>query len=653
MNTSTSRKGNGSQARRQLIELANAHVAVPNGDDGPDDRAARIAPLVAALTAGQFRIVVMGEVKKGKSSFINALLGQAELLPTATDIATSTVFQISHGATERVTVVFQPAEDEEHAAAPAPRPITRAQIREYGTEDGNSGNTKRVDYIAIELPNPLLAQGLVLVDTPGVGGLFRQHRDITFRYAPQADVVLFVLDSVEAVFSEDEVRFLDELRKHTAQIVFVQTKIDIAGTEQIHAWKKRNLEILSGVLKVEPSRIPYYLVGAKLKQRADRLRDAECLKESGYLAVLSLLRDGLIPSRDEILARRWLPTLSAELLAAGKRVSDRLTIVRETSQPKLAKYEADLADAEREYDRWQTEVWPERSRTFQDETGRIKRDARNRLQDQLTPERRDCQDELDELRTQCKTAEQVNERGERLLESWGSRWNTEATAVLDAFTSNHLEQLERLVGRMEEDLKNIKVPELNVEAPDWKGGATDQTGAIREAAMNSSVFGGLAGEAAKYIGAGAGLATFLGIVSNPVGLAVGAAAGVGWLATRIWTGVRGFRAAHERQRDAAVAALERALTRTGNISLRGATRLFEAVAADLDAAARAAIDTSRVQAKQEFASRRQEILQARTRSTADARAIEERLKSALAAYQNLIRQFQEVKRQLEGGATPA
>lgn len=651
MTASTSRQGNGSQARRQMIELAQAHAAVPNAVDGPDDRSGRVAPLVAALTAGQFRIVVMGEIKKGKSSFINALLGQADLLPTATDIATSTVFQISHGPAERVTVVFQPDDDEEES--PAPQSISREQIREFGTEDGNPGNIKCVDHIAIELANPLLAEGLVLVDTPGVGGLFRAHRDITFRYAPQADVVFFILDSVEAVISEDEVRFLDELRKQTAHIVFLQTKIDIAGTEQIQAWKKRNLEILSGVLKVEPSRIPYYLVGAKLKQRADRLRDAECLKESGYLAVLSLLRDGLIPARDEILARRWLPTLSAELLAAGKRVSDRLTIVRETSPPKLAKYETDLAEAEREYDRWQTEVWPERSRTFQDETGRIKRDARNRLQDQLTPERRDCQDELEELRKQCQSAEQVNERGGRLLEAWGARWNTEATAVLDAFQSNYLEQLERLVGRIAADLTSIKVPELNVEASEWKGGATDQTGAIREAAMNSNVFGGLAGEAAKYIGAGAGLATVFGLVSNPVGMAVGAAAGVGWLATRIWTGVRGFRAAHERQRDAAVAALERALTRTGNISLRGATRLFEGVAADLDAAARTAIDTSRVQAKQEFTSRRQEIVQARTRSTAEARAIEERLKSALAAYQNLIKQFQEVKRQLEGGATPA
>ena len=40
---------------------------------------------------GLFRLVVMGEIKKGKSSFINALLGEPNLLPTSDDIATSTV----------------------------------------------------------------------------------------------------------------------------------------------------------------------------------------------------------------------------------------------------------------------------------------------------------------------------------------------------------------------------------------------------------------------------------------------------------------------------------------------------------------------------------------------------------------------------------
>lgn len=638
--------------KSRLIGIARSHLAITVDDEQKTEREKRLGPLLEALSASVFRMVIMGEVKKGKSSFINALLGQADLLPMATDIATSTVYKIVYGSTEKFTVFFLPPDDD---AGPelAPLQIQRDQLADFGTEDGNPGNVKSVDFIAIEFPHPLLSEGIVIVDTPGVGGLFKRHRDITFRYAPQADVVFFVLDSVEAVISDDEVKFLQELQKNTQQIVFLQTKIDIAGTEQIEAWKSRNLEILSKVLSVDAEQIPYFLVGAKLKQRADKLRSAECLQESGYLAVLDYLRQNLLPRRDEILTRRWYPALGPELLSAGKLVADRLAIVRESHQPQMAVYESQLADAEREFERWQTDVWPDQYRTFQDVTGRLKRETKNRLQDDLSSESHECQANIEELRANCRTADEVNALGDQLLAAWAARWNGDATSTLDAFHRDYLQQVESLVGKMATDLNAISIPELKIESVERRVDSADQMAAIREAAMNSNVFGGFAGEAAKWTGYGAGIATALGVLTAPLGLVIGAAAGVGYLATRIWTAVRGYNAAHERQRDAAVASFERALIKTGNIAIRGALRIFEGLAADLDAASRAKVDAFRSQTKHEFTVRRQEIIQAKTRTVSEAKAAEDQLKNALARYQELVKQYQELKRQLDAGATPA
>ena len=53
---------------------------------------------VKLWSAGIFRIVVMGEIKKGKSSFINALLGVKNLVPVNSDIATSTIYKICYGS---------------------------------------------------------------------------------------------------------------------------------------------------------------------------------------------------------------------------------------------------------------------------------------------------------------------------------------------------------------------------------------------------------------------------------------------------------------------------------------------------------------------------------------------------------------------------
>ena len=59
------------------------------------EAAVRKEPIDEALTrkiafwkTGMFRIVVMGEIKKGKSSFVNALLGVENLVPVCDDVAT-------------------------------------------------------------------------------------------------------------------------------------------------------------------------------------------------------------------------------------------------------------------------------------------------------------------------------------------------------------------------------------------------------------------------------------------------------------------------------------------------------------------------------------------------------------------------------------
>ena len=57
------------------------------------------------IDCDQYDVVVCGEVKKGKSSFINAIIGD-DLLPVNTDVATSQVFRIVNDTQERYELVF-------------------------------------------------------------------------------------------------------------------------------------------------------------------------------------------------------------------------------------------------------------------------------------------------------------------------------------------------------------------------------------------------------------------------------------------------------------------------------------------------------------------------------------------------------------------
>ena len=689
-----------SSKREILASVARQHLSILVDPAQQADRERRMEPLLKALTANVFRLVVMGEIKKGKSSFINALLGQKKLLPTDIDIATSTVFKIVYGPVERVTVFYVSDGDHDESNR-KPEEIDRDDLWIYGTERGveellrkiaegrenlNSGSTvaevcqeleiseetwyrwlkkfgsmsleeaKRsmtlnIDFIAIELPNALLADGIVIVDTPGVGGLFKRHRDVTFRYAPQADVVFFVLDSAEAVIGEDEQKFLRELQKNTQHIVFLQTKIDIAGIEQIQSWRKRNLQILSELLKVSVDEIPYFLVGAKLKELADKRNDIELLRKSGYLDVQEYVKNRLIPQRDEILARKWLPVLGPELVNSAKQVQDRLAIVKSAHLPQIAEYEKQLTDAEKEFDRWQNDVFPGQMRLFQDEVGRIKRDTRNRLQDHLSADSRECVESIEMFRQSCKDVDDVNSLGEDFLGAWATTWNEAAITLLSRFQKDYLAQCSELFGHMSSDLQVIRVPNIELEPALLREYQVDQTTIIRDTYMNYSVFNQIAGGTSKAIGTGAAIAVVAGILAAPIGLAVAAAAGVGFVATKIWSTVRGYSMSKERQRDAATRNVEQALSRTSNTAIRSSLRVFEDIAAELDSKAKLQTDSFRASFRNDFSTRRQELLQSKSRSIADAKSAEDNLKGMFAKYQELLKTFQFLQKELDAGGS--
>jgi len=99
-------------------------------------------------------------------------------------------------------------------------------------------------------------------------GLFKAHRDITWKYAPNADAVFFVLDSVEAVISSDEIQFLKELTaKVTKRVYFIQTKTDDASTEQWQSWRDRNRAILAEKLTLPQDEVLYFPVSFQAQER--------------------------------------------------------------------------------------------------------------------------------------------------------------------------------------------------------------------------------------------------------------------------------------------------------------------------------------------------------------------------------------------------
>lgn len=204
--------------RRQALGLLNdASDALRK--HGDESGATTVADARRQLLDGKVTAIVIGEYKRGKSSLLSALVEDKALFPINVDIATSLITTIENAAEEEITVFIGPP------GASTAQWITRDQIADYVTEQGNPRNAKAARLIRIQTPNPRLRDGLVLIDTPGVGGLNVEHTAITMAILGNADVAIFVIDALTPM-TVNELTMLETTARLGAQMLLVITKSD-------------------------------------------------------------------------------------------------------------------------------------------------------------------------------------------------------------------------------------------------------------------------------------------------------------------------------------------------------------------------------------------------------------------------------------------
>lgn len=188
----------------------------------------------------EFNVVVCGEVKKGKSSFLNAIIGES-YLPVNNEIATSQVFRISNSDKESFSLVFTDGSDQK---------ITKEELSKYGSQvDANLHGepifkNRTLSYIQVNVPIAMLPKGVNLVDTPGLGALYKSHEWITQSYVKNASAVIFILDP-ERPIVEKEKEFIKKVLDITPHILFVLTKIDQYSEEHCQEILTRDEELLA------------------------------------------------------------------------------------------------------------------------------------------------------------------------------------------------------------------------------------------------------------------------------------------------------------------------------------------------------------------------------------------------------------------------
>ena len=161
-------------------------------------------------------------MKRGKSSFINALLG-AEILPTGVLPVTAIITEIKYGLTPEATS-FTPPELREQ--------VDLGTLADYITESGNPGNKKQVASVELAYPSPFLESGIILIDTPGIGSTHAHNTRTTEGYLEQVDAGIVVL-SVDPPITEVESHFIRNVKEEIPKLFFILNKIDAVSADEV------------------------------------------------------------------------------------------------------------------------------------------------------------------------------------------------------------------------------------------------------------------------------------------------------------------------------------------------------------------------------------------------------------------------------------
>jgi GTPase Era involved in 16S rRNA processing len=200
---------------RALGELANVAEELGEGAIAAD-----VQQLVARIKEGRFFVACVGQFKRGKSTLLGALVGEP-ILPMGVVPVTAvpTVLRYGNQRTARVLI------------AEKWRTIRPDELPQYVSEEWNPENSKQVAGVEVFLPSPLLASGMCLVDTPGIGSVFAGNTETTKDFIPQVDAAILVVGA-DPPISGEELALIEAVAANVDEILIVLNKIDRVSTDE-------------------------------------------------------------------------------------------------------------------------------------------------------------------------------------------------------------------------------------------------------------------------------------------------------------------------------------------------------------------------------------------------------------------------------------
>ncbi len=218
---------------------------------GETSVASGVHQLLARISEGRFFVACIGQFKRGKSTLLDALVGEP-ILPTGIVPVTTVPTVLRYGDQRSARVLI----DDRW------RTVRTEELARYVSEELNPENKKRVEGVEVFLSSPLLAAGMCLVDTPGVGSVFAGNTETTKEFIPQIDAAILVVGA-DPPISGEELALIEAVAANVDEILVVLNKVDrvsLAEREQASVFAAK-------------------VLGSRLKKPVERIYEISALNQ--------------------------------------------------------------------------------------------------------------------------------------------------------------------------------------------------------------------------------------------------------------------------------------------------------------------------------------------------------------------------------------
>lgn len=321
---------------KTLVRLIEQQMEIANFLNKPY-QVANLINLQSIVQSTNFKVMILGEFKRGKSTFINALLGE-EILPAFATPCTAIINEVKWGERQRAVLHFNQVDGQEKKE---PKEIPVDEIEEYvvikeDVDQSQAINESPYEKLELFWPLELCKDRVEIIDSPGLNE-HKTRQQVTESYLITVDAIILVL-SCEQLFSKSEQEVVDNklrLMGHE-DIFFVCNRINLIRRNEVDRVKDSAIRKLSPRTRLGAERIFFINALGALDGKLDH--DNEALQESGVPQLEIALQKFLTNERGRV-----------KILRPAQELRNAINEVRKTIPEQIAMLKTDISELEKRY----------------------------------------------------------------------------------------------------------------------------------------------------------------------------------------------------------------------------------------------------------------------------------------------------------------